>query len=123
MLSRFLSLGFRVLGGQGEELVVGEKEAACLIVGDIADDDDIDRDGFRDAGGIGGGGRLGGTRGADDRLTCIWDLDLINGGIRDAGSSRVGKACPSSFLCMRWIATANWSLLSLLSRLMSTRSL
>jgi len=100
MLSRFLNLGFRVLGGQGEELVVGEKEAACLIVGDVADDNDIDRDGFRDAGGIGGGGRLGGT-GADNRLTCIWDLDFINGGIRDAGSSRVGKACPSSFLCMR----------------------
>jgi len=68
MLSRFLSLGIGALGGQGEGLV-GEKETACLIMGDVDDDNDIDRDGFRDAGGIGGGGRLGGTGGADNRLT------------------------------------------------------
>jgi len=59
MLSRFISSGSKASGG-----LVGRKEVAYLIVGD-----DDDRDGFRDAGGIGGGGRFGGTGGADNCLT------------------------------------------------------
>lgn len=66
MLNRFLSSGFRAFGGRRVG-VVGEKDVARLRIGDAGDD--IDREGFRDMGGMGGGGLFGGTGGADDRRT------------------------------------------------------